>query len=83
MAVLHRLALPDVVLCYPGVTLCHAVLCCATLAYALPCCAVLCCRGGHGRTGTLVAVMLGRLYGLPSSAALRLTQVGVHTRTCK
>jgi hypothetical protein len=23
------------------------------------------CWGGHGRTGTLVATMLGRLYGLP------------------
>jgi hypothetical protein len=32
------------------------------------------CRGGHGRTGTLVAVMLGRLYDLPASGALRLTQ---------
>lgn len=31
-------------------------------------------RGGHGRTGTLVAVMLGRLYDLPASGALRLTQ---------
>lgn len=34
------------------------------------------CWGGHGRTGTLVAVMLGRLYGLPYTTALRYTQVG-------
>ncbi|MEW5309729.1 MAG: hypothetical protein WDW38_001591 [Sanguina aurantia] len=32
------------------------------------------CWGGHGRTGTLVAVMLGRLYGLPYTTALRYTQ---------
>ena len=32
------------------------------------------CWGGHGRTGTLVATMLGRLYGLPYTGALRLTQ---------
>ncbi|WIA42418.1 hypothetical protein OEZ86_008416 [Tetradesmus obliquus] len=35
------------------------------------------CWGGHGRTGTLVATMLGRLYGLPYSTALRYTQ-GYH-----
>lgn len=32
------------------------------------------CWGGHGRTGTLIAVMLGRLYGLPYTNALRYTQ---------
>ncbi len=32
------------------------------------------CWGGHGRTGTLVAVLLGRLYGLPYTNALRYTQ---------
>lgn len=32
------------------------------------------CWGGHGRTGTLVAVMLGRLYNLPYTTALRYTQ---------
>lgn len=32
------------------------------------------CWGGHGRTGTLVSVILGRLYNLPSQAALRHTQ---------
>lgn len=32
------------------------------------------CWGGHGRTGTLVAVMLGRLYNLPYTTALRHTQ---------
>lgn len=31
--------------------------------------------GGHGRTGTLIAVMLARLYGLTCGAALRFTQV--------
>lgn len=58
-------------LCYPPVLHNHPVL------NHTSCCAALCvdCRGGHGRTGTLVAVMLGRLYGLNSSAALRLTQV--------
>ncbi len=33
------------------------------------------CWGGHGRTGTLVATMLGRLYSLSCSNALRYTQV--------
>mmetsp|Transcript_39935 Transcript_39935/g.88741 ORF Transcript_39935/g.88741 Transcript_39935/m.88741 type:complete len:394 (+) Transcript_39935:213-1394(+) len=32
------------------------------------------CWGGHGRTGTLVAVILGRLYNLPYTTALRYTQ---------
>jgi hypothetical protein len=32
------------------------------------------CWGGHGRTGTLVAVMLGRLYNLPYTTALRYCQ---------
>lgn len=32
------------------------------------------CWGGHGRTGTLVAVMLGRLYNMPYTTALRYTQ---------
>ncbi|EFN57179.1 hypothetical protein CHLNCDRAFT_143577 [Chlorella variabilis] len=32
------------------------------------------CWGGHGRTGTLVAVMLGRLYSVTCAAALRFTQ---------
>lgn len=34
----------------------------------------LCSWGGHGRTGTLLAVMLGRLYGVTCAAALRFTQ---------
>lgn len=42
--------------------------------YVLACVVFAPCRGGHGRTGTLVAVMLGRLYDLPASGALRLTQ---------
>ena len=33
------------------------------------------CWGGHGRTGTLVAIMLSRLYCLPYTTALRYTQV--------
>lgn len=32
------------------------------------------CWGGHGRTGTLIAVMLGRLWGIPYTNALRYTQ---------
>jgi len=32
------------------------------------------CWGGHGRTGTLVAVMLGRIYGISYAAALHCTQ---------
>lgn len=36
--------------------------------------APLCSWGGHGRTGTLLAVMLGRLYGVTCAAALRFTQ---------
>jgi hypothetical protein len=46
-------------------------------ALMLPCVTCVHCRGGHGRTGTLVATMLGRLYGLPYSTALRYTQ-GYH-----
>ncbi|KAG7674596.1 hypothetical protein NADE_008358 [Nannochloris sp. 'desiccata'] len=33
------------------------------------------CWGGHGRTGTLIAVMLSRLYGLTTEEALLYTQV--------
>ncbi|PRW34077.1 MAP kinase phosphatase 6 [Chlorella sorokiniana] len=32
------------------------------------------CWGGHGRTGTLIATMLGRLYGITCASALRFTQ---------
>lgn len=32
------------------------------------------CWGGHGRTGTLVSVMLGRLYNLPYTTAIRHCQ---------
>jgi hypothetical protein len=32
------------------------------------------CWGGHGRTGSLVAVVLARLYGLSAEQALRATQ---------
>lgn len=32
------------------------------------------CWGGHGRTGTLVALVLGMLYEIPCSQALRYTQ---------
>eukprot|EP00798_Chlamydomonas_sp_ICE-L_P017835 gene17835-24219_t len=32
------------------------------------------CWGGHGRTGTLVSVMLGRMYDLPYTAAIRYCQ---------
>lgn len=38
------------------------------------------CWGGHGRTGTLVAVMLGRLYDIPYTTALRYTQAYHDTR---
>jgi hypothetical protein len=66
-----------------GFAPCQAVPLYAGLRQPVLCCTMLlcfvCCRGGHGRTGTLVAVMLGRLYGLNSSAALRLTQVCVVT----
>jgi protein tyrosine phosphatase len=33
------------------------------------------CWGGHGRTGTLVALMLSRLYNLSADQALKYTQV--------
>jgi protein-tyrosine phosphatase len=33
------------------------------------------CWGGHGRTGTLIAVMLSRLYGITTEEALLYTQV--------
>jgi hypothetical protein len=32
------------------------------------------CRGGHGRTGTVVSIMLGLLYGLPPFEAMRWVQ---------
>lgn len=32
------------------------------------------CWGGHGRTGTLVSVMLGRIYNLPYTTAIRYCQ---------
>eukprot|EP00798_Chlamydomonas_sp_ICE-L_P003469 gene3469-13530_t len=32
------------------------------------------CWGGHGRTGTLVATMLGRMYNLPYTSAIRYCQ---------
>jgi hypothetical protein len=32
------------------------------------------CWGGHGRTGTLISVMLGRLYNLPYTTAMRYCQ---------
>lgn len=32
------------------------------------------CWGGHGRTGTLVSIMLGRLYDFPYTTAMRYTQ---------
>lgn len=40
------------------------------------------CWGGHGRTGTLVAVMLGRLYGLSAPEALAYTQATHDARKC-
>jgi protein tyrosine/serine phosphatase len=40
------------------------------------------CWGGHGRTGTLVAAMLGRLYGLQSAKALEYCQIFHDSRTC-
>jgi len=38
------------------------------------------CWGGHGRTGTLVCLILGKLYGLPSATALHLCQCYHDTR---
>lgn len=38
------------------------------------------CWGGHGRTGTLVAVILARLYGLSALEALKYTQALHDTR---
>jgi protein-tyrosine phosphatase len=32
------------------------------------------CWGGHGRTGTLVSIMLGLLYGLSAQEAMEYTQ---------
>lgn len=41
------------------------------------------CWGGHGRTGTLVAVMLGILYGINAEQALEWTQIFHDIRRCK
>jgi ribA/ribD-fused uncharacterized protein len=38
------------------------------------------CLGGHGRTGTIVAILLGKMYGLSADEALRLTSVYHITR---
>lgn len=38
------------------------------------------CWGGHGRTGTLIAVILGRIYGLNADQALHYTQVSHDSR---
>ena len=38
------------------------------------------CRGGHGRTGTICALLLGRLYNLPADAALARVQAYHDTR---
>mmetsp|Transcript_29971 Transcript_29971/g.84557 ORF Transcript_29971/g.84557 Transcript_29971/m.84557 type:complete len:331 (-) Transcript_29971:175-1167(-) len=38
------------------------------------------CWGGHGRTGTLVCLILGKLYGIRSSTALYLCQAYHDTR---
>lgn len=40
------------------------------------------CWGGHGRTGTLVAVMLARLYGLKTNDAFAYTQAMHDVRRC-
>uniref|UniRef100_A0A7S2WTD1 Tyrosine specific protein phosphatases domain-containing protein n=1 Tax=Mucochytrium quahogii TaxID=96639 RepID=A0A7S2WTD1_9STRA len=40
------------------------------------------CWGGHGRTGTLVAIMLGMLYGIPKAEALKRTQLYHDLRVC-
>ncbi|GBG32722.1 Hypothetical Protein FCC1311_089472 [Hondaea fermentalgiana] len=40
------------------------------------------CWGGHGRTGTLVAVMLGMLYKISKSEALKRTQLYHDCRSC-
>jgi len=39
------------------------------------------CWGGHGRTGTLISVMLGRLYGLSYTTAMRYCQIYHDART--
>jgi len=40
------------------------------------------CWGGHGRTGTLVAVMLGMLYNISKAEALKRTQLYHDCRVC-
>jgi hypothetical protein len=41
------------------------------------------CWGGHGRTGTLVAIILALLYGVGAAEALDRTQVYHDVRKCK
>jgi protein-tyrosine phosphatase len=38
------------------------------------------CRGGHGRTGVVAALLLGRLYGLSAYESLELVQKYHDTR---
>lgn len=37
------------------------------------------CWGGHGRTGTIIALLLAQLYGMSSERALQLTSL-FHTQ---
>ncbi len=41
------------------------------------------CLGGHGRTGTIIAILLGKMYDLSADQALRLTSVYHITRWIK
>ena len=40
------------------------------------------CWGGHGRTGTLVSIIVGRLYGMTSSQAMDYCQRCHDSRVC-
>ncbi len=44
-------------------------------------CGVMGCRGGHGRTGTVAACLLGRLYGLDAVTSLSRVQLSHCART--
>ena len=41
------------------------------------------CMGGHGRTGTVAAILLGKLYSLTATQSLQLTSIFYSMRFVK
>ncbi len=58
---------------------CACVCVCVCVLCALGCCTH---RGGHGRTGTVIAIMLGLMYNLSPTDAMWFTQLCHDMRAC-